>query len=165
LALARLALLREGRPEGGTATTTTPGPFRLPTRPFRWSVFGIGNYYDARLERLGLVSGEPRPPRGQIRAVRNSLGMSSCELASRREVVPRTTLEDTVRAMVRNKALEQLATRGPFDHGMTPDDREALLDEIAEGYVDHRELWSDSPPRPPHGNSRPRTHSQPVADS
>ena len=41
------------------------------------------SYFDARLERLGLVIGEPRPHSGWVRAIRDALGMSSSELANR----------------------------------------------------------------------------------
>ena len=40
-------------------------------------------YLDARLERLRFTPDEPRPHNGWIRAIRDSLGMSSSELASR----------------------------------------------------------------------------------
>ena len=40
-------------------------------------------YFDARLERLRFTPDEPRPHKGWIRAIRESLGMSSSELASR----------------------------------------------------------------------------------
>jgi predicted DNA-binding mobile mystery protein A len=153
------------------------------------------NYYDARLERLGLVAGEPRPPRGWIRAIRNSLGLSSRELASRMAVsqatisglersevqgtikletlqraalalecdllyyfVPRTTLDDTVRAQARIKARQHLASSGRVDDQMGADDHGALLDEIAQGYIDHRDLWSEPPPTPPGDHSYPSLH-------
>src|SRR3984957_17846674 len=40
-------------------------------------------YFDGRLERLRFTPYEPRPPKGWIRAIRQSLGMSSSELATR----------------------------------------------------------------------------------
>ena len=43
-------------------------------------------YYDARIDRLRLVADEPRPHNGWIRAIRDALGMSSTELASRMDV-------------------------------------------------------------------------------
>jgi len=43
----------------------------------------VRSYFEARLDRLRLVGGEPTPPRGWIRAIRDSLGMSGTELAVR----------------------------------------------------------------------------------
>ena len=40
-------------------------------------------YFDARLDRLRLAADEPLPHDGWIRAIRDALGMSSSELASR----------------------------------------------------------------------------------
>ena len=43
----------------------------------------VRGYFEARLDRLRLVGEEPTPPRGWIRAIRDSLGMSGTELAAR----------------------------------------------------------------------------------
>ena len=147
----------------------------------------VRTYYDARLERYGLLIDEPRPPRGWIRAIRDSLGMSSTELAHRMAVgqatvsgleqsevrgtirldslqraaraldcdvlyyfVPRTTLDDAVRAQARRRAVEQLNRSASAVDAGEPDavDRDARVDEIAATWVDRRGLWSEVPPPP-----------------
>lgn len=47
---------------------------------------GARRQLDARLETLRPLAGEPRPPRGWIRAIRDALGMSTTELAKRMRV-------------------------------------------------------------------------------
>jgi predicted DNA-binding mobile mystery protein A len=75
----------------------------------------VRQYFEARLERLRLVGGEPTPPHGWIRAIRNSLGMSGTELAARMGVgqstvsgLERSEVQGTVRLDTLRRAAEAL---------------------------------------------------------
>ena len=57
-------------------------------------------HLDNRLGRLQSLVDEPRPPRGWIRAIRDALGMSSTELASRLHV-SQSTVPDLERSEAR----------------------------------------------------------------
>ena len=60
-------------------------------------------------------------------------------------LVPRTSLEDTVRLQARRKAHEQLAQEPqpvPGEDGSAADGSDRL-DELASGYMDRRGLWTD----------------------
>ena len=125
------------------------------------------------------------PHRGWIRAIRDALGMSGSELATRMGVrqqsvhdlevserrntiqldtlaraadamdcdlvyalVPRKSLEETVRSRARLKAAEHMH---PIDHhsrledqATSEEDRQALLDDLAARFIDRRGLWTDS---------------------
>ena len=48
---------------------------------------------DLRFEQMRLLSAEPRPHRGWIRAIRNALGMSSTELAARMSVAQQNVVD------------------------------------------------------------------------
>lgn len=142
-------------------------------------------HLDARLEPLRPLLGEPRPHRGWIRAIRDALGMSTTELASRMGVtqssvvdierselrggikldtlrraaaaldcefvyflVPRTSLDESVRAQAHQKAARHL---GPVAHHSRLENQElsaaaaaSQLDDFAERFVDHRGLWSNT---------------------
>ena len=63
-------------------------------------------------------------------------------------LVPRTSLEETVRSRARQKAVSHL---GPIAHhsrledqAVGGDETESLLDDLAERFVDRRGLWTDS---------------------
>ena len=63
-------------------------------------------------------------------------------------LVPRTSLEETVRSRARRKAAEYL---GPIAHHSRLEDQaisdgetEALLDDLAERFIDRRGLWKDN---------------------
>jgi predicted DNA-binding mobile mystery protein A len=142
---------------------------------------------DSRLSRVKALADEPRPHRGWIRAIREALGMSTTELATRMGIgqsripaleqgeqrgsikletleraadaldcdlvyalVPRTSLEQAVRAQSRRKAGEHLT--GIAHHMLLEDqatsaaDTEVQLDELAERFVDHRGLWTEPEP-------------------
>lgn len=62
-------------------------------------------------------------------------------------LVPRTSLEETVRSRARRKAASHL---GPIAHHSRLEDQsigneetEALLDDLAERFIDRRGLWTD----------------------
>jgi predicted DNA-binding mobile mystery protein A len=57
-------------------------------------------HLDGRLGHLRSLVGEPRPPRGWVRAIRDALGMSSTELASRLHV-SQSTIPDLERSEAR----------------------------------------------------------------
>lgn len=64
--------------------------------------------------------------------------------------IPRTTLDEAVRAQARRKAARLL---GPVAHHsrledqvVDPADAEAQIDELAAGFIDKRGLWSDREP-------------------
>lgn len=138
---------------------------------------------DQRFLRLKPLIDEPRPHRGWVRAIRDALGMSGPELATRmglkkstigdlersekqRSVgldtldraadalgcevvyflVPRTSLEDQVRAQARAKAgrhLGRVAHHGRLeDQELTDDVALAQLDRFAVQLMDRRGLWS-----------------------
>lgn len=70
---------------------------------------------DARLQRLRPLADEPRPHKGWIRAIRDALGMSSTELASRmgvsQQTVPdleRSELHDTIKLETLRRVAEAL---------------------------------------------------------
>jgi predicted DNA-binding mobile mystery protein A len=139
-------------------------------------------HLDARIERLRALVGEPRPPRGWVRAIREALGMSTTELAKRMGVVqsrissveraeaagtikldtlqraadaldcdlvyflvPRTTLDQSVRDQARRKAAAML---GPVAHNMRLEDQAFdptdQVDDLASELIDRRGLWTDS---------------------
>lgn len=154
---------------------------------------------DARLAPYRRLAAEPRPHRGWIRAIRDALGMSSTELASRMGVsqqsvpalerseerdtikmetlqraaaalgcdvvyllVPRGSLEDTVRAQARRKAAQHL---GPVAHHSRLEDQAvsylgsvSQLDDLAARFVDRRGLWTEPP------GTEPPSVSPPVAE-
>lgn len=63
-------------------------------------------------------------------------------------LVPRSSLEESVRSRARRKAAEHL---GPIAHHSRLEDQavddeetEALLDDLAERFIDRRGLWTDS---------------------
>lgn len=127
----------------------------------------------------------PRPHRGWIRAVRDALGMSTTELATRmgvrqqsiadlerseqREtakldtlqraaramdcelfyaIVPRTSLDEIVRARAHQKAHHILATVSHHsrleDQAVTDLDLASQIEEIAEQLIDRRGLWTNN---------------------
>lgn len=141
-------------------------------------------HLDARLHRLRPLLAEPRPHRGWIRALRDSLGMSTAELATRMGIgqsaasdlersevretikletlrraadaldcdvvyflVPRTSLDESVRTQARRKAARLLT--GVAHHMRLEDqtvgdtDTSDQLDELAVRFADRRGLWSD----------------------
>ena len=62
-------------------------------------------------------------------------------------LVPRTRLDDAVRAQARRKAARHLE---PVRHHMlledqviSDEDRDAQLDELADRFIDHRGLWAE----------------------
>ena len=70
---------------------------------------------DPRLQRLRPLATEPRPHRGWIRAIRDSLGMSSSELAARMGVIQqsvydleRSELHDTIKLETLRRAADAL---------------------------------------------------------
>ena len=142
-------------------------------------------HLDARFERLRPVAAERRPHRGWIRAIRDALGMSAGELATRMGVgqstvvdieaselagtikldtlrraadalecdvvyllVPRSSLEDAVRAQARRNAaahLTAIAHHGRLEDQAVDDDAaRAQLEELAGRLVDRRGLWSSA---------------------
>ena len=63
-------------------------------------------------------------------------------------LIPRTSLEESVRSRARRKAAEYL---GPIAHHSRLEDQaisdgetQALLDDLAERFIDRRGLWTDS---------------------
>ncbi|HEX3567930.1 MAG TPA: mobile mystery protein A [Acidimicrobiales bacterium] len=141
-------------------------------------------HLDSRLQQLRPLVDEPRPPRGWVRAIRDALGMSSTELASRLHVsqstipdlernearetvqldtlrraadalecdlvyflVPRTTLDDAVRAQARHKAELHLAAVAHNmrleDEMVSEVDAAMQLDELGSQFIDKRGLWSE----------------------
>lgn len=139
---------------------------------------------DDRLESVRNLAGLSRPNKGWIRAVRDALGMSGTELATRMGVsqqvvseiernerqatvrldtlsraaaamdcelvyalVPRTTLEKTVRTQARRKAVRHLAEvahHGRLENQeVPPDEHAAQVDELASWFADRRGLWSE----------------------
>ena len=63
-------------------------------------------------------------------------------------LVPRTSLEESVRSRARRKAAEHF---GPIAHHSRLEDQavgdeeaETLLDDLAERFIDRRGLWTDS---------------------
>lgn len=139
---------------------------------------------DTRFERLGPLLSEPRPHRGWVRAIRDALGMSGAELATRMGVaqstivdierselhntikletlhraadalgcevayflIPRTNLEDAVRAQAHRKAghhLSRVAHHSRLEDQELPADAAASqLDRFATQLIDRRGLWSD----------------------
>ncbi len=72
----------------------------------------------------------------------------NCELVY--ALVPRTTLEETVGAQARRKAIRHLAT--VVHHGrlegqvVSEDEVAAHVDELASWFVDRRGLWTDDEP-------------------
>ena len=141
--------------------------------------------FDRRSAPLRGLAAWLTPHRGWIRAIRDALGMSGSELATRMGVrqqsvhdlevserrntipldtlaraadamdcdlvyalVPRKSLEETVRSRARRKAVSHL---GPIAHhsrledqAVGDDETEALLDDLAERFIDRRGLWTDS---------------------
>jgi len=65
-------------------------------------------------------------------------------------LVPRTTLDEAVRAQARHKAVRHLARVGHHmrleDQAVSDGDAAAELDELGARFVDRRGLWSE--PRP-----------------
>src|ERR1700722_17273494 len=57
-------------------------------------------YFEARIDRLRLAADEPQPHQGRIRPIRDALGMSSTELASRM-TVGQSTISGLERSEVR----------------------------------------------------------------
>jgi predicted DNA-binding mobile mystery protein A len=62
-------------------------------------------------------------------------------------LVPRTSLEETVRSRARRKAVSYL---GPIAHhsrledqSVSDDETEAQLDDLTEHFIDRRGLWTD----------------------
>ncbi len=141
-------------------------------------------HLDVRLAPFRALAQEP-PPRGWIRAVRDALGMSSTELASRMGIsqsripeiergevagslkvdtleraahaldcevvyalVPRTSLEESVRAQARRTAEARLAgirhNMRLEDQGAASSDTDDLVAQLADDLVDRRGLWADS---------------------
>ena len=151
---------------------------------------------DTRLAPYRRLADEPRPHRGWIRAIRDALGMSSTELASRMGVsqqsvpalerseqretikleslqraahalgcdlvyvlVPRGSLDDTVRAQARRKAAQHL---GRVEHHSRLEDQAvdylgsvSQLDDLAARFVDRRGLWSEPPEAESPGSGPP----------
>ena len=62
-------------------------------------------------------------------------------------LVPRSSLEETVRTRARRKAMEHLAPIAHHsrleDQALDEPEAQALLDELAERFVDRRGLWTD----------------------
>ena len=63
-------------------------------------------------------------------------------------LVPRTSLEESVRSRARRKVADYL---GPIAHhsrledqAISDEETEALLDDLAERFIDRRGLWSDN---------------------
>lgn len=63
-------------------------------------------------------------------------------------LVPRTSLEESVRSRARRKAVSHL---GPIAHhsrledqAVSDEETEALLDDLAERFIDRRGLWTDN---------------------
>ncbi|MCY4621989.1 MAG: mobile mystery protein A [bacterium] len=146
--------------------------------------FAIRRQLDRRSTPLRGLSAWLTPHRGWIRAIRDALGMSGPELATRLGVrqqtihdlelseqrrtiqlatlaraadamdcdlvyafIPRTSLEEIVRSRALRKATEHL---GPIAHHSRLEDQavgdretEAMLDDLAERFIDRRGLWTD----------------------
>ena len=141
-------------------------------------------WLDDRYESIRPLAGVKRPDKGWVRAVRDTLGMSSTELAARMGVsqqvvseierserhatvklktlsraanamecelvyalVPRTSLEETVRARARRKAvrhLAQVAHHGRLESQEVSEDEFAdQVKELASWFMDRRGLWTD----------------------
>lgn len=140
---------------------------------------------DARTEGFRATAGGARPHKGWIRAVRDALGMTTSEMASRMGIiqqnitalersevrdtikldtlrraaaalecdlvyalVPRTSLNATVRAQAASKAATLL---GPVAHhsrlenqALSRDEMDAQLEELVDQLVDRRGLWSEA---------------------
>ena len=139
---------------------------------------------DDRLESVRALGGVGRPNRGWVRAIRDALGMSGAELATRMGVsqqvvseiernecrstarmgtlaraadaldceliyalVPRTTLEDSVRAQARSKAarhLAHVAHHGRLESQEVSEEQfAAQIEELADTFAERRGLWTD----------------------
>jgi predicted DNA-binding mobile mystery protein A len=86
----------------------------------------------------------------KLETLRRAADALDCDLVY--ALVPRTSLEEAVRAQARRKAERYLA---PIAHHMRledqsvgDDDAAAQLEELAAGFVDRRGLWSEEPARP-----------------
>lgn len=81
----------------------------------------------------------------KLATLRRAAEALDCELVY--FLVPRTTLEDTVRERARAKAarhLERVAHHSRIeDQELTSDARRAQQDRFAEGLIDRRGLWAD----------------------
>ena len=71
-----------------------------------------------------------------------------CELVY--ALVPRTTLEETVRTQARRKAehhIAQVAHHGRLENQEVPPDEHAVqVEELANWFADRRGLWTDDDP-------------------
>ncbi len=82
----------------------------------------------------------------QLNTLARAAAAMECDLVY--ALVPRTSLEESVRSRARRKAANHL---GPIAHhsrledqAISDEDTEALLDDLAERFIDRRGLWSDS---------------------
>lgn len=82
----------------------------------------------------------------KLETLRRAADALDCDLAY--VLVPRTSLDDAVRAQARRKAarhLEPVAHHSRLeDQSVDDDDAAAELDELAARFIDRRGLWSDA---------------------
>ena len=85
----------------------------------------------------------------QLRTLRQAADALNCDLVY--VLLPRTRLEDAVKAQARRKAvgmLDPVAHHSRLeDQSLHPDEMQVQLDELADKFVDRRGLWLE-----PHQN-------------
>ncbi len=82
----------------------------------------------------------------KLETLRRAAGALDCDLVY--VLVPRTSLDDAVRAQARRKAARHLAPVAHHsrleDQAVGDDDTAAELDDLADRFIDRRGLWSDT---------------------
>jgi predicted DNA-binding mobile mystery protein A len=122
----------------------------------------VRDYFEARLERLRLVGEEPTPPYGWIRAIRNSLGMSGTELATRMGVgqstvsgLERSEVQGTIRLDTLRRVADALdcdlvyylSPRTTLERAVRDQARRKALEELEESGL----TGNDDDPLEDHG--------------
>ena len=106
----------------------------------------LGKRVGVRQQTIHDMEASERRRTIQLGTLARAADAMDCDLVY--ALVPRTSLEDTVRSRARQKAVSYL---GPIEHhsrledqDVGEDETEALLDDLAERFIDRRGLWTDS---------------------
>jgi predicted DNA-binding mobile mystery protein A len=129
------------------ALTGAPRPHRGWIRAVRDA---LGMSANEMAQRLGVIQQNvvqlersEANDRIQLRTLRQAANALDCDLVY--VLLPRTTLEDAVKAQARRKAreiLDPVAHHSRLeDQSLSTDEMQAQLDELAEKFVDRRGLW------------------------
>lgn len=147
LAIRRL-LDRRSIPLRGLAASTTPhrGWIRAVRDALGMSAPELGKRLGVRQQSIHDMEASERRRTIQLNTLARAADAMDCDLVY--ALVPRTSLEENVRSRARRKAVAYL---GPIAHhsrledqAVSNDETEALLDDLAERFIDRRGLWTDN---------------------